>query len=254
MPTQAYNLLWLSPPRQSKRVVSSVPFDTPIPPKTVETMLRNAQSNPTAEVRLWVDSQLHTEVQMSWLRQMTASCKNGNFSLHDLRSIDEYNRPSLSSRSDTTGTWRTIKHSLIWQQVDAAKLLVCLQGDYDQVFYSDADTTIDINSEEIQRSLSEYGLAVGGSFDKLNNFRGIENQAFGFNRTRIGFFANLYYETIRYIDIMRRNENGFKTYVDELLKLMHGDTRAIAVHTEHDGTSVLPPDEEIKPHGPGWIS
>lgn len=246
--SQAYNLLWLSPRFARER--GSQYYD-PIPEKTVANMLITAQRNPQADVRLWVDSQRLTEQQMEFLREMCGR-SGGNLGIQDLRSIPEYSQTSLFNRSDTSGNWRADKQSLIWRQVDAAKLLVCLQGDYDQVFFSDADiTNLTIASPEVQGRMTKHGIIMGGGVREDNGSAWFENQMFGFDQRWTSFFRNLYEATIR--EVSMRGENGWHAFIDLTNTDLRSrvDAREIVYRCEHDGTIAMHPGEQMYSYGSG---
>lgn len=239
MSKQAYNLLWIRP-NFSER---GEQFRQPMPSKTVENMRGIAERNPNVDVRLWVDSKRITEAQMQWLRDMVKECPSGNMSLLDLRTIPEYNNHHFYDQPDTSRDWRSDKHSLIWRQVDAAKILVCLQGDYDQELYSDADVTnLRINSEEVQGRLARHGIILGGGIGD-SGYAWYENQLFGCDRRGRSFFRSLYDRTIR--EVMR-GENGYGSYIDLINSELKGklgiDTREIVFQSRYDGTVALHPE------------
>ena len=126
-------------------------------------MLGIAKRNPNVDVKLWVDSKRMTNTQMKWVRNTVGECSSHNMSLLDLRTIPEYNNHYFYNQPDNSPNWRLDKHSLIWRQVDAARILACLQGDYDQVFYSDADiTNLRVDSDEVQGRLTRHGIILNG--------------------------------------------------------------------------------------------
>ncbi len=238
MSTQAYNLLWLTP----RFATPSEPFRQPIPAKTLENMIRIAQKNPAANVRLWVDSKRMSDSQMEWLRRIGRENSTSNLQLLDLRTIPEYDENYLFQQEDMSPNWRDNKHSAIWRQVDAAKLFVCLQGDYDQVFYSDTDTIIPVDSNEVQRRLVRHGLVVGGGLSDEGR-AWFENQAFGFNRDRLNFFRILYYKTME--GMMRGPDNGYATFIDSMRKLMGSESNEVVMKFEHDGTYAHHPEGQV---------
>ena len=209
--TKAYNLLWVAPrlPEQGDlRYLNSKP---PMPAKTVENVRGIAQGNRGVDVRLWVDSERITAEQYGWLERMTENCPSRNLSLLDLRMIAEYQEEELYRQPDTNLDWRANKQSLIWRQVDAARILVCLQGDYDQTFYSDADIrNLRVNARKVQRPMQKYGMLFC-----YHATLGIpENGLFGFTRREKDSFRRLYNETVRYVKDFKRN--GYDRYTQFL--------------------------------------
>ena len=76
---------------------------------------------------------------MTYLREALEQGRP-NVQLKDLRSIPEYDKEPLYNEAETDPHWRDGgQASLIWRQVDAAKILVSLQGNYDQTFFADLD-------------------------------------------------------------------------------------------------------------------
>lgn len=138
----------------------------------------------------WVDSKRLTERQMAYLRGMLEDGMP-NVRLRDLREIPEYDKEPLYNKGETNPNWRQgSQHSLIWRQVDAAKILVCLQGRYDQTFFSDLDHShLGINSPRVQEMLKNHGLMIGSG---AANAVWIENQLWGFTPERRGFFEKYY--------------------------------------------------------------
>lgn len=246
MVSQAYNLLWIAPTFVAADAREE-PFREPIPTKTVENMLSIAARNPTADVRLWVDSKRLTKAQMSWLQEIATSCPSGNMSIQDLRTIPAYNQHPLFNQPDTSPNWRSDKHSLIWRQVDTARILACLQGNYDQSFYSDADiTNLNVNSEEVQQQLARHGVilscvtAGGGGI-------GFENGLFGFNKSRRGIFDLLYIETLR--NVVNRTQNGYQTLIDFFnfnseVRRLGINKDEIGFEARYDGTCALHPAQQ----------
>lgn len=250
MNSKAYNLIWLSPKMSAGR--SEVgQFYPPIPDDTVKNILGIAERNPKVDVRLWIDSKRLNEPQMEWLGEMITKCPTGNLSLQDLRTIPSYDQNSFYNQPDTSDNWRIDKHSLIWRQVDAARLLSCLQGDYEQVFYSDADVTnLNIESEDVQRRLFDHGVILSGFVDN-KGFPMYENQMFGFDHRIRSLFNGLYERTIR--NVMTKAENGYPSYIDfinhELKEKVGIDTKEVVFECRHDGTVAHHPDEQIHPNG-----
>ena len=239
MNTQAYNLLWIRPNFAER----GEQFRQPILSKTIENIRIIAEQNSNVDVRLWVDSKRMSEAQMQWLKDMVGETLSGNMSLQDLRTIPEYNSHYLYNQTETSRDWQLDKHSLVWRQVDAAKILVCLQGEYDQEFYSDADVVnLRVNSKEVQSRLRKHGIILGGGIGD-SGYAWYENQSFGIDRRGRSFFRTLYDRTVR--EVMR-GENGYGSYIDlinsELKGKMGIDTKEIVFQSRYDGTVALHPE------------
>lgn len=239
-PTKAYNLLWISP----SFPVSGEQFRQPIPNQTVENMQGIAERNPYVDVQLWVDSRRMTDAQIGWLEKMIGECPSNNMSLLDIRTVSEYNNHSFYNQPDDSPNWRIDKHSLIWRQVDVARILACLQSGHDQVFYSDADiTNLVVDSAEVQGRLKKHGIILGGAVDEKSGYPWYENQFFGFDGRKREFFKLLYNRTLR--DVAMKRENGYMSYIDLINSELKGkekiDTRDIVFQARYDGTVALHP-------------
>ena len=242
-PTKAYNLLWISPsfPASGEGLMQ------PIPDTTIENMYGIAGRNPNTDVRLWIDSRRMTDAQISWLEQIMEERPSSNMTLHDFRSVPEYTNHSFYNQPDNSPNWRFDKHSLIWRQVDAARILACLQGSYDQIFYSDADVAnLVIGSDEIQSRLKKHGIILAGAVDEKSGYPWYENQLFGFDSRKRGFFRLLYDRTLR--DVAERRENGYSSYIDLINSELKGregiDTQDIVFQARYDGTVALHPKRD----------
>src|SRR5262249_40393716 len=153
----------------------------PLPANYIENVRRAAATNPSAEIMLWVDSKRLTERQLSYLKNAIEE-GHPNAHLKDLRDIPAYSQQPLYNQAETESTWRAEgQTALIWRQVDAAKVLVSLQGNFDQTFFCDLDHAhLKINSSPVQRALKKHGLFVGSTGD--SQYVSIENQLWGFKR------------------------------------------------------------------------
>lgn len=239
-PTKAYNLLWIAPTFPA----SGEEFRQPIPDQTIENMYGIAGRNPITDVQLWIDSKRMTDTQMGWLEEMVGNCQYGNMALRNFRDVPEYGNNSLYNQPDNSPNWRFDKHSLIWRQVDAARILACLQSAHDQVFYSDADiTNLVVDSNEVQSRLKKHGIILAGAVDEKSGYPWYENQLFGFDARKRGFFRALYSRTLQ--DVAMKRENGYGSYLDLINSELKGregiDTREIVFQARFDGTVALHP-------------
>src|SRR3989344_3387328 len=245
---KAYNLLWLRLKFPTDKKNTKEPPQT-IPNLTMENMVGIAKRNPQVDVRLWIDSQRMTDAQICWLEDETRIPSSRNLSLCDLRTIFEYNEYPLYNLADNSSNWRVDKHSLIWRQVDAAKILTCLQGDYEQIFYSDLDiTNLVVNSKEVQNPLKKHGIVLSGWVDEKGGPTYYENQLFGFDDRKREFFKLLYYKTLK--DVVTRLENGYLSYlalINNELKLQLGiDTREIVFEPKYNGICAYHPEQNYQ--------
>jgi hypothetical protein len=242
-PTKAYNLLWIAPTFPA----SDEEFRQPIPGQTIENMYGIAERNPTSDVQLWIDSKRMTDTQMGWLERMIGNCQSDNMALHNFREVPEYDNHPLYNQPDDSPNWRFDKHSLIWRQVDVARILACLHSDQDQVFYSDADVTnLVLDSDEIQSRMEKHGIILAGAVDEKSGYPWYENQLFGFDGRKRGFFRQLYSRTLG--DVATKRENGYGSYIDLINSDLKGregiDTRDIVFQARHDGTVALHPKRD----------
>ncbi len=193
MTSQVLNFLWLNlelppPPDPDKKTIRA-----PLPAQYIANAREAGMLHPAAEIKLWVDSRRLTERQMTYLKQ-TLEDGMSNVRLRDLRDIPAYDHEPLYNKGETNPHWRDGgQQALIWRQVDAAKVLVSLQGNFDQTFFADLDHAhLDIDSKQVQSMLKKHGLMIGSyaSSKKVH----IENQLWGFDRSRHKFFEQ-YYKT-----------------------------------------------------------
>ncbi|MBU1136077.1 MAG: hypothetical protein ABIG37_02270 [Nanoarchaeota archaeon] len=242
-PTKAYNLLWISPHFPT----SGEEFRQPIPDQTIENIYGIAERNPNTDVQLWIDSRRMTDAQIGWLEKIIGKSSSINMVLHDFRNVPEYNNHSLYNQPDDSPNWRFDKHSLIWRQVDAARILACLQSGQDQVFYSDADVTnLIVDSDEVQSRIKKHGIILAGAVDEKSGYPWYENQLFGFDSRKRDFFRLLYNRTLN--DIAVKGEKGYGSYIDLINSELKGregiDTRDIVFQARYDGTVAIHPKRD----------
>lgn len=148
----------------------------------------------------------------------------------------------MFNNGEYSSNWRdSQKNSLIWRQVDVAKVLISLQGDFDQVFFADIDfASLIVNSSDVQTMLKKHGILFRGFLheDKAN----FENQLWGFTKERRGFFERLYVNTLQ---SAHDGLNGYHAFIDQIkgdLENEEGiDTKDICFVGEHDGSSAYHP-------------
>lgn len=240
--SQRYNLLWLGLRLLDDHGRESETSVEPISQDKMDNLLRIAETYSDTDVRLWIDSKRMTDNQLKWLKSRIAESGMSNLSVGDLRKENEYVSRDIFNHSEIAKNWRNNKHSLIWRQVDVAKLLICFFGDYDRVYYSDMDTFIDLNSSKVLESMARDGFVVGGVFHE-DRKPGIENQAFGFCREKIHDFEVLFNKTVmRAID----RENGYLIFGETVRKWVNGDTDKIAIDTELVGNPAWHPEKETE--------
>lgn len=125
MTSQVFNFLWLHLdfPAQTD-VAQEMP--EPMPARYIRSVRAAANRHPDTAVALWVDSKRLTKRQMAYLKQ-EIEIDLPNVHVKDLRDIPAYANEALYNQAETASYWRDEdKKSMIWRQVDAAKILVSL--------------------------------------------------------------------------------------------------------------------------------
>lgn len=176
---QSLNYIWI--PIAYADVSPPIHVGCPIPEDYIENISRIADENYNADVFLWVDKKRFSEREYECLLAKIKQSEGiKRIQVKDLMDIPGY-QTDFFANGETSLSWRYNKHSTIWCQVDAAKFLVCLQGEYDQSFVADMDVAdIDINSYEIQSRIKKHGMYIGllGYSRAQISF---ENHFFGFS-------------------------------------------------------------------------
>ncbi len=188
MTSQVLNFLWLNLDLPAKADPEDGSIRRPLPHKYIENLRDAGKAHPAAEIDLWIDSQRLTEKQMDYLK---AVVEEGlpNVHVRDLRSIPAYDNEKLYNEAETNANWRLNQETVIWRQVDAAKILISLQGTFDQTFFADLDKAhLDIESDEVQKRLTDHGMFIGS---------GHENQLWGLDNSKRKFFEEYYEEALR---------------------------------------------------------
>lgn len=238
--SRALNFLWMNLDLQGIFRKFDEAFREPLPPQYIESIRKAGAANPDTQVSLWVDSKRMTAAQLEYLQKTLEGAPNVR--VRDLRDIPAYDQEALFNRAELSPGWRNErKDTLIWRQVDVAKVLVSLQGDFDQVFYADLDfASIETGSENVQAMLNKHGILARGFIHKEK--AAFENQLWGFDRRRHDFFERLYSSTL---EAAYNHENGYGPFLNQIdMELAKGegiDTREICFSGSHDGSSAYHP-------------
>jgi lambda repressor-like predicted transcriptional regulator len=193
--TQALNFLWLNLDLPAKPDPVDGSIRLPLPEEYIQNVRDAGKRHPQADIHLWVDSRRLTARQWTYLEAVVED-EMPNVHVKDLCSIPQYRDEELYSRAETKKDWRVGYSGVVWLQVDAAKILISLQGDYDQRFFADLDHAhLDIESDSVQKMLSEQGMLIGATSAEENS--SIENQLWGFDRSREQFFKDYYAEGLK---------------------------------------------------------
>lgn len=181
--TKAYNLLWINPVPYPKGATA-----LPVPQNQLNNVIENAKTNQDTDVIFWIDSKRLSSTQIDALEKWKNDNLLSNLTFRDLQSIPEYGNEQSSDydfyqRADNNPNWGgALKDSLIWKQVDAAKILIAnhtaKEEQYETIAFSDLDIILDLSAEELTGKLDHSGLAV---YAASEGFGMIENQAFVFS-------------------------------------------------------------------------
>ena len=200
---QAINFLWLGLDLPAKPDPDNGSIRLPMPEEYINNVREAALRHPGADINLWVDSRRLTEKQLGYLKAVTED-KVRNLHVKDLCAIPAYRDEELYNRTETKRDWRSGYRGVVWLQVDAAKILIPLQGDYDRSFFADLDHAhLDIESGQVRSLLDRHGLLIGGSDGYSTS---LENQLWGFDRSRRVFFEDYYSAAL---DISYKGEIGY---------------------------------------------
>ncbi|MBI1214495.1 MAG: hypothetical protein GC185_01590 [Alphaproteobacteria bacterium] len=245
MASQVYNFMWLNlDAAQPDPEDGSIRH--PLPLKYLDNVRKAGKDNPGAEVVLWVDSKRLTQKQMDFL-ESTLEEDRPNVHLKDLRTIPAYDQEPLYNEVEKNPNWRNGgQTSLIWRQVDAAKVLVTLQGDFDQSFFADLDHAhLEINGKTVQKMLNDHGLMIGSYSDSDNV--SIENQLWGFTARRREFFES-YYETS--LQCAYNGRNAWRDLVNkvdkEIVKGERVELKKFCLPIKDDGTRAEQPGHAFR--------
>jgi hypothetical protein len=244
MATRAYNLVWMSP-RYYRGGQTEV--RQPIQSATMENIFNIAKQNPETEVKFWTDFPRMAPSQLSWLEANFSDCLTHNLKLHDLRTIPAFANEEFYSQEDDFANWRSHKDSLIWRQVDSARILATLQGSYGQTFYSDVDiTNLVINTSEVQKPMKKYGLIIGGGGLAKPISAWYENQLFGFDERQRSFFRELYTRTLQ--GAIYEKRNGYAPFVNlirkELIPIVRNKKIGFIFRAKYDRTEAAHPGQQ----------
>ncbi|TAL39138.1 MAG: hypothetical protein EPN97_02970 [Alphaproteobacteria bacterium] len=240
------NFLWLNLDLPALADPEDGTIRQPLPPKYIETVRKSARAHPTTDVVLWVDSKRLTGRQMEFLRK-SIETNRSNAKVKDLRTIPAYDQDELYNEPETNAEWRSCgQSSLIWRQVDAAKVLISLQGDYDQAFFSDLDHAhFGVTSPKVQAMLKKHGLMIGSYSDSGD--LSIENQLWGFQRRRRDFFNAYYGEAL--VEAHNGNNAWSKLVSKVELELVRNESIPLAeicLPIAADGTKAEQPGHESR--------
>lgn len=199
LPTIAYNMVWINKGNLGDPLLS---------PNILENLERVADYNPTTDMRFWIDSYRTSPQQATEL----SSALGSRYEVLDLQDICAYRQAPLFAQRGESDPWEG-KHSLIWRQVDTARLLTLREGDYDQTFYADLDiANLVTRSHKVQSTLREHGMIVSGNLNGREAW--YENQLFGFTKEKRNILELLYKETLQATS--EKSENGYRTLVEFL--------------------------------------
>ncbi len=252
--SQVLNFLWLNldlPPPPDPEDGS---IRQPLPEEYIGNVRAAGMAHPSAEIDLWVDSKRLTPRQLVYLKREVEEGTT-NVHLKDLRTIPDYDNEELYNRAETNPNWRSGYQGVIWLQVDAAKILISLQGDFEQKFFADMDHFhLDIESEKVQKMIGQHGLLIG-SYDA--NDISIENQLWGFNSTRQKFFEQ-YYTTA--LQDAYKGSNGYYSLCEKVRRELtypdHGPSiplKEICLPIGSEGMAhAVQPGHEWSGEGGGW--
>lgn len=246
--TQVYNFLWLNLDMPPKDDPEDGSIREPLKPRYIQNVREAALDNPATDVFLWVDSKRLTEKQMIFLQESLEE-DIPNVKLKDLRTIPAYDEEPIYNEAETNKKWRSgSQTSTIWRQVDTAKILITLQGNYDQSFFADIDhSKLGINSIKVQEMLDKHGLMIGAS--SATGFS-VENQLWGMARSRRPFFESYYITALK---SAYKGNNAWNDLVSKVSKELNDEegisSREIILPIDGDGTSAEHTGHEFRD---GW--
>lgn len=136
-------------------------FVQPIPTTNLAIIAKNAALNPEADVSVWFDYNRLSRAQLTHLDKWATETQTENVHIKDMNEFDAYRCTSFFKQPETDKEWRKNKGSLIWRQVDAARLLLAQQQGYDHIFYADTDiTNLDLNTPALQTRLEQFKIVL----------------------------------------------------------------------------------------------
>lgn len=201
------NFIWINLDFANETKGKDAPMVQPMPSAYLAEAMAAANRQADMTVRLWVDGKRLTTAQKDFLRDEVAT-GGGKLQMADLRDIPAYDREPIYNWRETNPRWREEKKSLIWRQVDAAKVLVCLQDGFERVYFADMDLAqTPLQDETFQKKIDTFGLFLNQS----PTYPVIENQMWGFDAARrMDFFETLYKRTLKEA---YKGDNGWQPLV-----------------------------------------
>jgi hypothetical protein len=215
MPSITLNYLWLRAADNCNKAVKKT--EDIIPPFLVENVLTNQDLNraPETSLQFWHNPEQFPGNAANVLLQIASS----GIKLMDLRSLPEYTREPLYIGQDTNPDALVMQDSLLWRQIDAAKLLIMMKSlPVDgQSISSDMDIAdFNVRSPQVQKPLTVHGALLGarGTYNPHTQYDCMENQLIGMNDRNKLFFQEVYEDTLR---VARRGvfpQNGYETLLN----------------------------------------
>jgi hypothetical protein len=209
------NYLWLRPAENCQRAVKKT--EDIIPPFLVQNILENREINraPDIQLQFWHNPE-HFPVNATNVLMKIAS---SGIKLMDLRSLSDYTREPLYAYQDTAPDALKNQNSLLWRQIDAAKILIMMRSlpEDGQAISSDMDIKgIDVHSPKVQNPLSMYGVLLGahGTFNRRLGYDCMENQLLGMDDRQKSFFQETYEDTLRMATRAKNPQNGYETLIN----------------------------------------
>jgi hypothetical protein len=208
MKDKIYNLVWIGLAMANE----GGSFASPLPAEYIENLRETAISNPECVVVLWMDSKRLTITQQKFLEHKKSEMPL-NVQIKDLRTIRAYDKENLYNAETRDPNWRRDYHATIWSQVDAARLLVCLEclkSGYKSVAYADMDLKgIKLNSRPLNLGL-QFNNAVFGLAQTKAGSQCQQNSFMAFTQNMKERLEGLYKDTLQRAQL---RTNGYGLFV-----------------------------------------